>query len=142
MLKFISFGSGSSGNCYYILTEKGGMMIDVGVGMRTLRKYFCEYGLPVTDLHNILITHDHADHIKSVGTISRKFEIPVHATSRVHAGIEDNYSVRCKVDKERKVVIVGSRSFWTVCASRLFMFHTTVTTMSGTELIMKESCFV
>ena len=122
MLKFISFGSGSSGNCYYILTEKGGMMIDVGVGMRTLRKYFCEYGLPVTDLHNILITHDHADHIKSVGTISRKFEIPVHATSRVHAGIEDNYSVRCKVDKERKVVIESGKPF-VLDGMRITPFH-------------------
>ena len=111
MLKFISFGSGSSGNCYYLLTEHGGMMIDAGVGLRTLRKYFYEYGISATDLHNILITHDHADHIKSVGVVSEKCKAPVHATSLVHAGIDSNYSVRCKVDKERKVVIEKGKQF-------------------------------
>ncbi len=111
MLKFISFGSGSSGNCYYILTEKGGIMIDVGVGLRTLRKNFSEYGLSVTDLHNILITHDHADHVKSVGAISGKFKIPVYATELVHSGIDRNYSVRCKVEKDRRVVIKKGQPF-------------------------------
>ena len=111
MLRFISFGSGSSGNCYCLMTEKGGMMIDVGVGVRTLKRYFSEYGLSVADLHNILITHDHADHIKSVGVVSGKCKLPVHATSRVHAGIDGNYSVRCKVDKDRKIVIEQGKAF-------------------------------
>lgn len=111
MFKFISFGSGSSGNCYYICTEEGGIMIDVGLGLRTIKKYFHEYGIPVDDLHDIIITHDHADHIKSVGTLSRKLDIPVYATSLVHTGIDNNYSVRCKVDKERRKTIEKGRTF-------------------------------
>ena len=39
MLKFISFGSGSSGNCYYIFTEKYGLLIDAGIGIRKMKKY-------------------------------------------------------------------------------------------------------
>lgn len=111
MFKFISFGSGSSGNCYYLCTEEGGVMIDVGLGLRTIKKHFHEYGIPVADLHDIMITHDHADHIKSVGTLSRKLEIPVYATSLVHTGIDNNYSVRCKVDRERRKVIEKGRTF-------------------------------
>ena len=38
MLKFISFGSGSSGNCYYLYTDTDGLIIDIGVGLRTLKK--------------------------------------------------------------------------------------------------------
>ena len=37
MLKFISFGSGSSGNCYYLSTATDALMIDIGVGLRTLK---------------------------------------------------------------------------------------------------------
>ena len=40
MLNFISFGSGSSGNCYYLFTPTDGLLIDTGVGLRTLKKNF------------------------------------------------------------------------------------------------------
>ncbi len=32
------------------------------------------------DLDGILITHEHSDHIKGLGVLARKFEIPVYAT--------------------------------------------------------------
>lgn len=105
MLKFISFGSGSSGNCYYLFTENEGVLIDTGIGVRALKKYFHNYGLLLPSITNIIITHDHADHIKSVGSLSRDFHLPVYATMKVHQGIERNYSVRCKVVPERKKVI-------------------------------------
>lgn len=96
MLHFISFGSGSSGNCYYLFNETDSLMIDVGVGIRTLKKHFRDYGLSLDDIQNVLITHNHADHIKSVGSISSKFDIDVYATARVHEGIRTNYYVKCK----------------------------------------------
>lgn len=49
MLNFISFGSGSSGNCYYIYTQNSGLLIDVGVGTRSLKKAFHDYGLRFVD---------------------------------------------------------------------------------------------
>ena len=70
MLKFISFGSGSSGNCYYLYTDTDSILIDVGVGIRILKKHFHNYGLRFEDVHHVLITHDHADHVKSVGSLS------------------------------------------------------------------------
>ncbi|MCR4916785.1 MAG: MBL fold metallo-hydrolase, partial [Prevotella sp.] len=66
MLRFISFGSGSSGNCYFLYTESDGLLIDAGIGVRALKKYFREYGLNRQLVRRILVTHDHADHIKSV----------------------------------------------------------------------------
>ena len=39
MLKFISFGSGSSGNCYYLSTGTDGLLLDAGVAIRKLKKY-------------------------------------------------------------------------------------------------------
>ena len=80
MLRFISFGSGSSGNCYYLFTETDSLLIDVGVGIRTLKKHFHNYGLSFEDVHNILITHDHADHVKSVGSLSNDYHLPVYTS--------------------------------------------------------------
>ena len=80
MLQFISFGSGSSGNSCLLFTENEGLLIDAGIGVRTLRKHLREYGIPLSKINNILITHDHADHVLSVGSLSRDFQLPVYTT--------------------------------------------------------------
>lgn len=97
MLRFMSFGSGSSGNCYYIGTTDYGMLIDAGIGIRKLKKYFNDYGLSFNNVRCIFVTHDHADHVKSVGVISNTYNIPVYATERVHEGIKRNYCVKKKI---------------------------------------------
>ena len=102
MLKFISFGSGSSGNSYYLFTDTDGLLIDAGVGIRAMKKYFRDYGINMSMVHNILITHDHADHVKCVGSISHDFNIPVYTTADVHKGIERNYCVQRKVSADLK----------------------------------------
>lgn len=105
MLKFIAFGSGSSGNCYYLNTGEYGILIDAGIGIRLLKKYFNEYGLKFSDIRFILITHDHADHVKSVGKVSSDYGLPVYATAKVHEGIMHNYCVRRKIDSQNIRII-------------------------------------
>ena len=102
MLKFISFGSGSSGNCYYLSTATDGLLIDIGVGIRTLKKHARDYGINLALVNRILITHDHADHIKSVGAFSHDYQVPVYATEKVHQGIDHNYCVQRKLAPEQK----------------------------------------
>lgn len=108
MINFISFGSGSSGNCYYLYTDNDGLLIDAGVGVRALKKYFRDYGLSLSKVRHILITHDHADHIKCVGSLSYDYQLPVYATQIVHEGIDRNYCVTRKVNMGlRKMVEPG-----------------------------------
>ena len=109
MLKFISFGSGSSGNCYFLYTDNDGLMIDAGVGIRTLKKHFRDFGLSLTQVHHLLITHDHADHIKCVGSISHDLHLPVYATDEVHQGIDRNYCVSRKVDPIDRLLVESGR---------------------------------
>ena len=97
MLRFISFGSGSSGNCYMLYTDTDALLIDAGVGVRTLKKQFKEYGLNWSMVKHIILTHDHADHVKSVGAMSKELCLPVYATKLVHHGIDTNYCVRHKL---------------------------------------------
>lgn len=112
MLNFISFGSGSCGNCYYLFTENEGLLIDIGVGSRILKKHFHDYGLRFQGgFDAILVTHDHADHIKSVGSVSKKLNIPVYATKLVHNGMDKNYCMRCKIAGDRRRYVECGYSF-------------------------------
>ena len=111
MLRFISFGSGSSGNCYYLFTENDGILIDLGVGVRNLKKHFREYGLSLSKVKHILITHDHADHVKSVGSVSRDFSLQVFSTHQVHVGINKNYCVRNKISPDLVRIIEKGNTF-------------------------------
>ena len=105
MLHFVSFGSGSSGNCSLLFTETENILIDSGVGVRSLKKHFKNYGMNLQNVQNILITHDHADHVRSVGNLSKDYNIPVYTTEKVLSGISRNWSVRTKVPAENVRII-------------------------------------
>ena len=95
-IKFLSLASGSSGNCYYLGTNTYGILIDAGIGVRTIKKTLKEYSLSLEMVQAVFVTHDHADHIKSVGTLGEKYGIPVYATPKTHIGINKNY---CMTEK-------------------------------------------
>ncbi len=89
-IQFISLGSGSSGNCYYLGTPDHGILIDAGLSTRTIRKYLKQVGIDIEKIQGVLITHDHADHIKGVGNLAEKMTIPIYTTAAVHLGINRN----------------------------------------------------
>lgn len=43
-IKFISLASGSSGNCYFIGTDAYGILVDAGIGIRTIKKHLKRLG--------------------------------------------------------------------------------------------------
>lgn len=105
MIKFICFGSGSSGNCYYLNCQGHGLLIDVGIGIRTFKKYYKNYGLSFGQLNAILVTHEHTDHVKAVGMVSDEWHLPVLATAGVHVGMQNNLRMTRKVAAERRQII-------------------------------------
>jgi len=111
MLEFISFGSGSSGNCYYLSDGTDALFIDAGVGIRRLKRYFRDAALPQSTVRGLLITHDHADHIKSASYLASDFDVQVFATEAVHAGMQRNTNVAQKVNAARRVEIVPEQTF-------------------------------
>lgn len=111
MLHFVSFGSGSSGNCCMLYTDTDGIVIDAGVGVRLLKRHLKSYGLSLFSTSAILITHDHADHVRSVGCLSADYNLPVYATHGVHEGIGKNWSVRKKINPDLKRFIEKNVAF-------------------------------
>ena len=57
-MRFVSFSSGSCGNCYLLLGPTSGIMIDAGVGIRRVKKELEALKLGYENIAAILITHD------------------------------------------------------------------------------------
>ena len=95
-IRFISLASGSSGNCYYLGTGKYGILIDSGIGIRIIKKSLKEINVSLESIRAVFVTHDHADHIKAVGHLGEKLNIPVYTTARIHEGINKSY---CMTEK-------------------------------------------
>ena len=83
-----SLFSGSSGNSTYIGTEKTHILVDAGMPGRNIVAGLKEIGIDGRDLKGILITHEHSDHIKSAGTLSRKFNLPIYANEGTWEAME------------------------------------------------------
>lgn len=111
MVNFICFGSGSSGNCYYLNADGYGMLIDLGIGLRKFRKYMSDYGLSMAQIKAILATHDHADHVKSVGAFAQTFHLPVYTQAGTYVGMDRNRFMHKKVPGELRHVITDGEPF-------------------------------
>lgn len=103
-IKFISLASGSSGNCYYLGTDTYGILVDAGIGIRTIKKALKEQGIGLDTLRAVFVTHDHADHIKGVGHLGEKHGIPVYSTPEVHQGISKSYCMTEKLHTSARML--------------------------------------
>ena len=84
---FLSFSSGSAGNCYYLGCGGKGLVIDAGVSLRRMKKALSQHGLDFDSFSSILITHDHLDHIRNLGSFCKKLCKPVYATPVLHRAL-------------------------------------------------------
>lgn len=106
-LIFRSFASGSSGNCYYLGSRREGILIDAGIAARYIKNDLLDMGLDTHAIRGILITHDHADHIRAVGSLGERHHIPIYGTELIHAGIDKNYGVIEKLRTSRRFFQLG-----------------------------------
>lgn len=77
---FLSLISGSSGNASVITDGSSVILADCGMSGKKLEEAFSELGLSCADISAIVVTHEHIDHTRGVGIISRRYDIPVYAT--------------------------------------------------------------
>ena len=80
-MRFVSIASGSSGNCIYVGTDQTHILVDVGISAKRIEQGLFEVGLKPSELSAVCITHEHSDHIRGLGVLARKYQIPIYGTA-------------------------------------------------------------
>lgn len=96
-IRFKSFTSGSCGNCYFIgiFSEEGaceaGVLVDAGFSPRRLKKELEREHLGFGDFAGLLITHDHNDHIRSLGSYCKHLGKPVWTSPELAGALSRHF---------------------------------------------------
>lgn len=107
MVRFMSLSSGSCGNCYFLGTETGGIIIDAGVSLRTLKKVLQEYDMTTDAFSAVLVTHDHLDHIRHLGSFCKRLSKPVYTTADIHRALARHTFTAPTIGPCRRILAEG-----------------------------------
>lgn len=105
--KYCSLSSGSSGNCQYIETDNVRVLVDGGLSGKKIETLLKGIGVEPDTIDCILVTHEHSDHIKGVGILSRRYDIPIWANENTWISMEDKigevskYNIKVFTSEER-----------------------------------------
>ncbi len=81
-LKVCVLASGSRGNAIYVSSGDTGVLIDAGLSGAEIERRMRFRKIPITTLKAIIVSHEHADHIRGVGVLSRRHHLPVYISER------------------------------------------------------------
>ena len=109
-MELCSIASGSSGNCIYVGTDATHLLVDVGISGKKTESGLNSIGKSLNQMDGILITHEHSDHISGLGVLSRKYHIPIYATSKTIEAIRKSSSLG-KIDDSLFVPIRTDEHF-------------------------------
>ncbi len=76
-MKICSLASGSKGNCLFIETGGVRLLIDIGISLRETTNRLISLNIKPDSIDAVLVTHEHIDHIRSVGAFARRHKVPV-----------------------------------------------------------------
>jgi phosphoribosyl 1,2-cyclic phosphodiesterase len=80
-MRFSVLASGSKANCTVVATEQTKILIDCGLSGRECVRRLEAVGFSMDQVTAIVVTHAHSDHINGVSVLSRRYGVPVYATS-------------------------------------------------------------
>ena len=92
-MKFCSLYSGSTGNSLFVQSKETKVLVDAGVSAKKIIEGLETIDVDIKDINAIMVTHEHIDHIRSIGTIAKKWNIPIYATLGTWNGIENEKAV-------------------------------------------------
>lgn len=109
--------SGSAGNAAVVEAAGVRVLVDCGLSLRQLKGRLAEVGLELADLHALLLTHEHTDHIGGLPTLLRRAPLPVLATQGTLSALELPDGVEVTVLRSGTPVTVGSLELLPVATS-------------------------
>lgn len=103
-IRFCSLSSGSSGNCQYIETDRMRILIDGGFSGKRIEGLLASIDVCPKTIDAILVTHEHIDHVRGVGVLSRRYDIPIFANQNTWLSMDKTIGEI----KDRNIKIIES----------------------------------
>jgi phosphoribosyl 1,2-cyclic phosphodiesterase len=76
--------SGSKGNSLFVSWKDNSILIDAGLSGIEIERRLESKNLSPESLTAIIVTHEHSDHIRGVGILSRRYNIPVYINKNTY----------------------------------------------------------
>ena len=86
-MRLCSIASGSNGNCIYVGSEQTSVLIDAGISGKRIEEGLNSFGMTAKDVDALLVTHEHADHIKGLGVMARRYGLPMYMTKATYQAV-------------------------------------------------------
>ena len=108
-LRFSPLFSGSSGNAIYVGCGDTHLLVDAGLSGTRITNELARIGVHPSMLTAILTTHEHVDHVRGVGILSRKYNLPVYATEGTWEGMADKVGT---VEARNRCILTPEQDFY------------------------------
>lgn len=109
MFNFCSLFSGSSGNSLFVQSDNTNILIDAGESAKKIVNALSSIDVSPDSIDAIVVTHEHIDHVKSIGTLSQKYNIPVYATKKTWSAMPTQSA---KIDSKLQRIFYSSDNFY------------------------------
>lgn len=89
-LRFTVLSSGSTGNATIVTNGETTLMVDAGFSAKRIDELLLEREVTGHELNGILVTHEHSDHVKGLGPVARKYNLPIYANEKTWRAIDNS----------------------------------------------------
>jgi len=90
-VEVLVLASGSSGNAAVVRSDGTTVLVDAGISALAIRRRMEAFGVALTDLDAVMLSHEHTDHTRGLEVLLKRHQVPVWATQGTWAGV----GVRC-----------------------------------------------
>lgn len=84
-LSLCMLASGSKGNCIHVSAGDKSVLVDAGLSGREIERRMGQRDLSPQHLQAIVVSHEHADHIRGVGVLARRYGLPVYISGETES---------------------------------------------------------
>ena len=95
MLRYCSLFSGSGGNCTYVGTAEGGILVDVGVSARRIETALRQRDIDPKSIRAVFVTHEHSDHVAGLQVLCKHYNWPVLASEGTLDALSEGGKLAC-----------------------------------------------
>ncbi|MBI3792801.1 MAG: MBL fold metallo-hydrolase [Gemmatimonadetes bacterium] len=88
-MKVFVLASGSTANALVIEAAGERLLVDCGLGPRTLATRLRSFGIPPESVGGVAITHEHSDHVHGLKKACAKWRWPVLTSAGTHAALAE-----------------------------------------------------